>query len=116
MNDLEKQIEILEARCSRYRIIIDSLGCGEALIESLVALGQLTPNDARYLLRLPEVESMPKPPLGVMPRDRWDKKCQAELVDAANRYMAAGKKIPKEWVEEYNELSERYGEDGSKSE
>lgn len=44
------------------------------------------------------------------------KNSQAELVDAANRYMAAGKKIPKEWVEEYNELSERYGEDGSKSE
>ena len=51
-----------------------------------------------------------KPPLGVMPRDMWDRKRQEELAEAMARYMEAGKKIPKEWLDEYNEISDRWEE------
>lgn len=49
-----------------------------------------------------------KPPLGVMPKDIWDRKRQEELAAAMNRYLEAGKKIPKEWIEEYNELGDKW--------
>ena len=48
----------------------------------------------------------PKPPLGVMPRDIWDRKRQEELAEAMARYLEAGKRTPKEWLEEYNEISD----------
>lgn len=50
----------------------------------------------------------PKPPLGVMPRDIWDRKRQEELAEAMERYLEAGMKIPTEWLEEYNEISDRW--------
>ena len=53
----------------------------------------------------------PKPPLGVMPRDIWDRKRQEELAEAMARYLEAGMKIPTEWIEEYNEISDRWEED-----
>ena len=49
----------------------------------------------------------PKPPLGVMPRDIWDQKRKEELAEAMARYLEAGMKIPTEWIEEYNEISDR---------
>lgn len=52
----------------------------------------------------------PKPPLGVMPRDIWDRKRQEELAEAMARYLEAGMKIPTEWLEEYNEISDRWEE------
>lgn len=48
-----------------------------------------------------------KPPLGVMPRDMWDRKRKKDLADAMARYLEAGMKIPAEWIEEYNEISDR---------
>ena len=52
-----------------------------------------------------------KPPLGVMPRDIWDRKRQEELAEAMARYLDAGMKIPTEWIEEYNEICDRWEED-----
>ena len=52
-----------------------------------------------------------KPPLGVMPRDIWDRKRQEELAEAMARYLEAGMKIPTEWIEEYNEISDRWEKD-----
>lgn len=43
-----------------------------------------------------------------MPKDIWDRKRQEELAAAMNRYLEAGKKIPKEWIEEYNEISDKW--------
>ena len=51
-----------------------------------------------------------KPPIGVMPRDMWDRKRQKDLADAMARYLEAGMKIPAEWIEEYNEISDRLEE------
>ena len=51
-----------------------------------------------------------KPPLGVMPRERWDRSRQKDLIDAMFRYSEAGMKIPAEWIEEYNEISDRWKE------
>ena len=48
-----------------------------------------------------------KPPLGVMPRKMWDKQRQKDLADAIFRYLETGMKIPAEWIEEYNEISDR---------
>ena len=50
----------------------------------------------------------PKPPLGVMPRDIWERKRKEELAEAMARYLEAGMKIPTEWIEEYNEISDRW--------
>ena len=47
-----------------------------------------------------------KPPIGVMPRDMWDRERQKDLADAMARYLEAGMKIPAEWIEEYNEISD----------
>lgn len=44
-----------------------------------------------------------KPPLGVASKDIWDRKRREDLAAAMDRYLEAGKKIPKEWLEEYNE-------------
>lgn len=51
-----------------------------------------------------------KPVLGVMPRRIWDESRRNDLIGAIQRYLDAGKPIPPEWVEEYNELARR--EDG----
>ena len=51
-----------------------------------------------------------KPPLGVMPRERWDRSRQKDLADAMFRYLEAGMKIPAAWIEEYNEISDRLKE------
>lgn len=48
-----------------------------------------------------------KPPLGVMPKYIWDRKRKEELAAAIDRYSDAGKRIPEEWVEEYNEIVEK---------
>lgn len=42
----------------------------------------------------------------LVPRCIWNRKRQKELADAMLRYLEAGKSIPREWVDEYNELSE----------
>ena len=49
-----------------------------------------------------------KPPLGVVSREIWDRKRQEELAEAMGNYLEAGKKIPKEWLDEYNEISDRW--------
>ena len=48
-----------------------------------------------------------KPALGVMPRELWNRQRQKDLADAMVRYLEAGMKIPAEWIEEYNEISEK---------
>lgn len=55
-------------------------------------------------------KSIPKPPLGVVSRDIWDRKRQEELAEAMKRYLEAGEKIPSEWISEYNEISDRWEE------
>ena len=48
--------------------------------------------------------SAAKPPLGIMTKGKWDYKRKIDLADAIHRYLNAEKDIPKEWVDEYNEL------------
>lgn len=108
--------EILELRCDAYRTIIRSI-CDynddklKELIDKYLVNGVLIANDARYLMGICDIEETikteNKPPLGVTPRDRWDRKRQDDLAAAMQRYLEAGKKIPKEWLDEYNEISDR---------
>lgn len=45
-----------------------------------------------------------KPPLGLVPRWVINEKRIVSIVDAMNRYIQAGYKIPISWVREYNDL------------
>ena len=58
---------------------------------------------------MPSTEAT-KPPLGVMPREMWYRQRQKDLADAMVRYLKAGMKAPLEWIEEYNEISDRLEE------
>ena len=103
---------LLEERCERFRDLIqfltfyiDDKTPMITRFNEMVAGGRITANDARYLSGLPELDQVTKPPLGVMPRDIWNRKRQKELADAMQRYLEAGKSISREWIDEYNELS-----------
>lgn len=61
----------------------------------------------KYMIH--EDKSNAKPLLGIMPRSYWDGRRQHDITDAIKRYLQVGKKIPEEWIEEYNELTDRYG-------
>lgn len=108
--------QILEERCKRFKkIILDEFSDnGLSIPEYLSYLmkeGFISFNDARYLLDLHELEDVDsrdtkKPPLGVMPRDIWNHKRWTELSNAMQRYLEAGKPVPKEWMDEYIELCE----------
>lgn len=43
-------------------------------------------------------------PIGVMPRYIWKEKRLADIKSAMHRYTDSFKRIPLEWIEEYNEL------------
>ena len=47
-----------------------------------------------------------KPPLGLIPKKFRQRERFIEVCRAISGYYNAGKKIPIEWVEEYNELVE----------
>lgn len=106
--------ELLEERCARFTdaiqflsFCVDPYTSLEKKALEMYRGGKLTFNDCRYLAGLPEeLEQPTKPPLGVMPRDIWNRKRQKELADAMQRYLEAGKSIPREWIDEYNELSD----------
>lgn len=52
------------------------------------------------------MKEVKRPPLGLVPRDIWFynvlKERIKEIMEALNRYMEAKKKVPVEWIEEYN--------------
>lgn len=106
--------QLLEERCARFKDLIRYLSSYindrhpiRVCADDWYHKGRITLNDARYLSGLPEVEQTTKPPFGVMPRDIWDRKRQKELTAAMQRYLEAGKSIPREWIDEYNELSDK---------
>lgn len=45
-----------------------------------------------------------------MPREIWYRQRQKDLADAMVRYLEAGMKTPLEWIEEYNDISDRLKE------
>lgn len=110
---VSEDITILEERCDRFRNIIRRY-CTS--IDFELSVGNLTINDTRYLRFLEPINKLygnkfldsepkcEKPPLGVMPKYIWDKKRLSDLTSAIQRYIGAEKAIPKEWVDEYNEL------------
>lgn len=116
---LKERNKILEERCKRYREIMYLEGIDCEKITDYFNKGSLSCNDVRYFYRINEltkeeeshiIVKHQKPPLGVMPRDIWDRKRQEELADAMERYLEAGMKIPAEWIKEYNEISDRLEE------
>ena len=52
------------------------------------------------------IHTIDKPPLGLMPKRFVQKARFVEVCGAISRYYMANKKIPIEWIEEYNELVE----------
>jgi hypothetical protein len=51
-----------------------------------------------------QIKQAARPRIGVMPKKLHRKIRFYEVCSAISRYYSAGKKIPIEWVEEYNEL------------
>ena len=51
-----------------------------------------------------------KPPLGVMPQKIHDEQRNKILSAGISRYLKAGKEIPIEWVDEFNEIITRWAE------
>jgi len=58
----------------------------------------------RWLCVIETEEKSVKPPLGLTPRYIHDEQRRDEIIDAMSVYIAAGRRIPIEWVQEYNEL------------
>lgn len=54
-----------------------------------------------------QMGSEKKPPIGIMPRKFWDEQRLQNLSAAINRYLCAGRLVPTEWINEYNELTKR---------
>ncbi|NGM81226.1 hypothetical protein G5B47_02235 [Paenibacillus sp. 7124] len=50
-----------------------------------------------------------KPPLGLTPRFIVEERRIDEIKAAVTRYFDAGRKVPADWIAEYNELVERKG-------
>jgi len=51
-----------------------------------------------------------KPPLGIIPKEYWERQRLTELQAAISRYYNEYCEIPTEWIEEYNELVAKYGD------
>lgn len=110
---VSEDITILEERCDRFRNIIRRY-CTS--IDFELSVGNLTIDDVLYLRSFEPINKLygnkfldsepkcEKPPLGVMPKYIWDKKRLSDLTSAMQRYLDAEKLIPKEWIDEYNEL------------
>lgn len=109
---------ILEERCKNYRTVIEDLCRRTGLsivteVRNYYINNNLSNNDATYLLRACDIEDSiasdkaEKPPVGVLPREKWDKKRQDELINGICNYIAADKLPPLEWLEELIEISGR---------
>ena len=104
--------QILEERCERFKKLLLKNIPYDAVSDAVhdwQASGEITYDDAQYLAGLVELDDenssyIKKPPLGIMPKDMWDFIRKNELIKAMCRYLNAEKDIPKEWVDEYNEL------------
>lgn len=95
IKDLKSRNEILDKCCERYRAIMRNEGTSDDEISEYLYPGELS-----------ELV-IPKLPIGAVSREMWDRKRQKELAGAMSRYLEAGRKIPKEWLDEYNEISDR---------
>lgn len=71
---------------------------------------EITIQNPGYYIVYPEGESKPnpdyspKPPVGLIPRWRWNELRKEAIFEAINRYEEAGKEIPAEWVEELKDM------------
>jgi hypothetical protein len=129
---MTRREQVLEHRCSRFKLVIHSLlglidddYSANGVFNLMFDNGLLTYYDLQYLKGDRELtdyteslamffyrykkhkECREKPPLGVTPRDKWDRERQCDLADAMVRYLKAGYAIPKEWLDEYNEISDK---------
>jgi len=65
--------------------------------------------DEKWLEHLESLNKpKPKPPIGLRPRFVDDIRRMDEIKKAVIRYVKDGWEVPPKWIEEYNELAERY--------
>lgn len=53
-------------------------------------------------------DTITPPPLGIRPRFVADSQRINEITEGINRYLKVRHPIPLEWIEEYNELTNKY--------
>jgi hypothetical protein len=64
-----------------------------------------TNSNKRWLTAgIAEMQQPTKPPLGLRPRWIAEEERLLEIIEAGNRYLKAGKAIPKPWLKEMAEL------------
>lgn len=63
-----------------------------------------------------EYEKLRPPERGIMPRHIWESKRLKEIQTAVDRKISAKEKIPREWVDEYNDLINRVNTKGGRNE
>lgn len=102
IKDLKSRNEILDKRCERYRVIMCNEGTSDDKISEYLYSGELSELVSELVI--------PKLPIGAVSREMWDRKRQKELAGAMSRYLEAGRKIPKELLDEYNEIGDRWEE------
>lgn len=106
---------ILEERCKNYRTVFEDLCSRNGLtvfteVRNYYINGNLSINDARYLCRACDIEDSivfdkaEKSPVGALPREKWDKKRQDELMNAIYSYIAVNKLPPSKLLEELIEI------------
>lgn len=106
---------ILEERCKNYRTVFEDLCSRNGLtvfteVRNYYINGNLSINDARYLCRACDIEDSivfdkaEKSPVVALPREKWDKKRQDELMNAIYSYIAVNKLPPSKLLEELIEI------------
>lgn len=106
---------ILEERCKNYRTVIEDLCRRNGLtvfteVRDYYINGNLSINDARYLCRACDFEDSidfdkaEKSTVGVLHREKRDKKRQDELMNAIYNYIAVNKLPPSKSLEELIEI------------
>jgi hypothetical protein len=66
------------------------------------AWAKLTDENRALIIQLVSHSTIEKPPIGLKPKWLHDEQRQRECKEAIERYVNARRKVPQEWLDEYN--------------
>jgi hypothetical protein len=70
-------------------------------------MSQITPEEMEQT-KVEMINKAKKPPIGIVPRRIFEEHRASEIAMAVERYTSHAHPIPIEWVEEYNEIVNKY--------
>ena len=83
---------------NQIKIIIDWMNTWEQLRDTAI------PVRFKEDFRKNEVARIKKPPIGAIPKWLWKEMRKSNILKAINKYYEKGLDIPKEWIEEFQNL------------